>query len=207
MKFCFQRIVLLGVAVTLLIIVHLNMRSHSVSRDFLVFSCSQERSSNNKSDRHTQRLVETIWMKFFVAGKNHYGVLKSYALISSNTGLIRQGWGIQLFPSLKYHQKNNKDIVELSSQISPDNINNCNGTGFDMKSANKPFIVFQRQHKQPNFKGVETELAIDHRSTLHREIRTEGTKGEGAAFLFTLFQETNILTALQQNYGHQHQHC
>lgn len=63
-----------------------------------------------------------------------------------------------------------------------------NGAGFDARSADRLFGVFQRLHRENEFEGNGIGLAIARR-VLHRHgqrIRGQGTPGTGAVFTFTL---------------------
>jgi signal transduction histidine kinase len=63
-----------------------------------------------------------------------------------------------------------------------------NGVGFDMASAGRLFVPFQRLHRDPELGGNGIGLAVVRR-IVHRhggEIRVEGKPGGGATFFFTL---------------------
>ncbi|MCI0750284.1 MAG: ATP-binding protein, partial [Flammeovirgaceae bacterium] len=93
--------------------------------------------------------------------------------------------------AIKYSSKNEKPIIQISSEATNEEITFCvkdNGAGFDMKYASKLFGVFQRLHMEREFEGTGVGLAIVHRIiTKHGgKIWAEGKVDNGAIFYFTL---------------------
>ncbi len=109
----------------------------------------------------------------------------------ADKALIRQVWENLVSNALKYSSGQAQPMVHVSSQMSPTEITYSvtdNGTGFDMKYADKLFTVFQRLHKQADFSGSGVGLAIaDSIVSRHGgRIWAESLPGQGATFYFTL---------------------
>ncbi len=105
--------------------------------------------------------------------------------------LITQVWINLLSNAIKYSSKKENPHVEVGSNRSNGEVIyyvKDNGAGFSMKYTNKLFGVFQRLHKESEFKGTGIGLALVKRIVTKHDGRVwaEGKVDEGATFYFSL---------------------
>lgn len=108
-----------------------------------------------------------------------------------DSALLRQVWINLLSNALKYSRNRDPAVIEVGSMPGDNGtvyFVRDNGTGFDMKYADKLFGVFERLHRAEEYEGTGVGLALVHR-ILHRHggrVWAEAEPDRGAAFFFTV---------------------
>jgi PAS domain S-box-containing protein len=108
-----------------------------------------------------------------------------------DAALLRQVWVNLISNAIKYTGRREAAVIEIGCERK-DNEDvffvRDNGTGFNMKYADKLFGVFQRLHRADEFEGTGVGLAITQR-IVHRHggrIWADAAEGRGATFRFTV---------------------
>ncbi|PKN94972.1 MAG: hypothetical protein CVU44_03960 [Chloroflexi bacterium HGW-Chloroflexi-6] len=105
--------------------------------------------------------------------------------------LIKQVWMNLLSNALKFTRLREKTCIKVDFEYRQGEIVYIvrdNGTGFDMKYADKLFGVFQRLHRADEFEGTGVGLAIVHRIVTRHggRVWAESVPDQGSTFFFAL---------------------
>lgn len=105
--------------------------------------------------------------------------------------MIRQVWVNLLSNAIKFSAGREQPVIQISSRETDNEYIYSvkdNGTGFDMRYANKLFGVFQRLHSAAEYPGTGVGLAIVQRIVVRHggSVGAEGEEERGARFWFSL---------------------
>jgi len=145
------------------------------------------------SDLNIEEMVGSLVEEFKAEnpGRKIDFILKEIKPAFGDRAVIRQVFSNLLSNAVKFTRKKETAVIEIGC-IPGEKENTYyvkdNGTGFDMKYADKLFGVFQRLHSEKDFEGTGIGLAMIARiiSRHGGKVWGVGKPGEGAAFYFTL---------------------
>jgi PAS domain S-box-containing protein len=167
-------------------------KMEALINDLLTFS-RMGRQAMKFEEVDMEGLVKAVFEELKAGNRGRVVELRTAELLHAyaDRALIRQVI-VNLFSNaMKFTRPRDKAVIEVESRSEGDWVAYCvkdNGVGFDMKSAEKVFDVFQRAHSPDDFEGTGIGLSIVHRIITRHGGRlwAEGKVGEGAAFYFTL---------------------
>jgi PAS domain S-box-containing protein len=159
--------------------------------DLLSFS-RLGRKEVQRSQVDMEKMVENVLSEINKSTK-HTASIKVNPLLPAegDHALLHQVWVNLISNAIKYSAKKQSPEIEIGSTGSDGETTyyvRDNGSGFDMKYADKLFGVFQRLHNPHEFEGTGVGLAIVHRIIAKHggRIWADARKNEGAIFYFTL---------------------
>lgn len=123
-------------------------------------------------------------------------IIHEMATCNGDEAMLKQVWFNLISNAIKYSSKKEKPQIEIGATENEHTVTyfiKDNGTGFDMKYAEKLFGVFQRLHRQDEFEGTGLGLALARRIVNKHggEIWAESDLQKGATFYFTIPKTTN----------------
>lgn len=115
---------------------------------------------------------------------------------NGDPALLKQVWTNLISNAVKYTRRREEARIEISATVDNGAVTYTvrdNGTGFDMRYADKLFGVFQRLHRADEFEGTGVGLAIVDRVVRRHggRVWADAKPDAGATFSFTLSTETS----------------
>ena len=160
--------------------------------DLLTFS-RLSRAPLNKRKVDTGELIRSVLKDLSDQQGGRQIELRTGELPScaGDPALLKQVWINLLSNAFKYTQKREAAVIEIGCEHTAEGdvyFVRDNGTGFDMRYANRLFGVFQRLHRAEEFEGTGVGLAIVQRVVQRHggRVWAEAEEGRGATFRFTL---------------------
>ena len=126
-----------------------------------------------------------------VQGRKIEWRIGSLPQMECDPGLIKQAFANLIGNAVKYTRARDVAVIEIGEAVTREEkaiFVRDNGAGFDMKSAEKLFVAFQRLHSQEEFEGTGVGLATVRRIIQRHggRIWAEAEVGKGATFYFTV---------------------
>lgn len=142
------------------------------------------------------QIVESILAecKLAAQGRKIEWKISNLPEVKCDPGLIKQVFTNLISNAFKYTRLREAALIEIGQNTVGNEIVffvRDNGAGFDMKSADKLFVAFQRLHAQEVFEGTGIGLATVRRIVQRHggRIWAEAELDKGATFYFTLCPE------------------
>lgn len=147
-----------------------------------------------KEEIKMKDLIEKVSSDLRSSQKQEHSIDIKIGAIENSFGdpiLLKQVWVNLISNAIKYSMKKPKTEIEIGSKSNDKEVTywvKDNGSGFNMKYADKLFQAFQRLHGQDEFEGTGLGLSIVKKIiTAHGgHVSAESIEGEGATFYFSL---------------------
>jgi len=160
--------------------------------DLLAFSFTA-RADMRHGVTNMNRLVQELRSELGAeaGGRNIVWEIDDLPDVEGDPSMLKVALRNLLSNAIKYTRTRIEAAIEIGSTRDEHGVKffiRDNGVGFDMRCADKLFIVYQRLHSAEEFEGTGIGLASVQR-IIHRHggrIWAEGEVGVGAAFYFTL---------------------
>ena len=138
--------------------------------------------------------MEEVWrdLHFEAQGRNIDWKVTTLPEVEADGDMLRQVFTNLLSNAIKFTRERERAEIEIGCEQGEKGeaviFVHDNGTGFDMRHANKLFGLFQRLHGEEQFEGTGVGLASVRRIiTRHGgRIWAEGEPNQGATFYFSL---------------------
>jgi PAS domain S-box-containing protein len=167
-------------------------RMSALIDDLLAFA-RLGRTSLNKREVDTERMVRGVLEELGSpwSGRQVEVRIDGLPPSSGDPLLLKQVWVNLLSNALKYTGKRERALIEIGCTAGPGTrafFVRDNGTGFDMRFADRLFGVFQRLHRAEDYEGTGVGLAIVQRIVTRHggRVWAEAEVDRGATFHFTL---------------------
>ncbi|GAM09060.1 phytochrome-like protein cph1 [Geobacter sp. OR-1] len=161
--------------------------------DAILLLSRTARQSLNKIPVNMERLAAETFEQFKdqCEGKEVEVSIGSLPDVQADPVLMRQVFANLIGNALKYSSHCDRPRIEVGSFPKEGKtvyFVKDNGVGFDMKYADKLFVVFQRLHDSKQFEGTGVGLAIAQNIIQRHggKIWAEAEPGKGASFYFSL---------------------
>jgi signal transduction histidine kinase len=159
--------------------------------DLLAFSRSERQQIKSEivdMSKIAKKIVEEL--KVLTPEKTSI-YIRDIPIVYGDPVMLRQVLYNLITNAIKFTKYKEKAIIEIGCTIQKGEqiyYVKDNGSGFDMKYADKLFGVFQRLHKGEEFEGTGIGLTIVQRIVTRHggRVWAEGKVGEGATFYFSL---------------------
>ena len=166
-------------------------RMEELIRDLLSFAKVGHVKLSSAPLNLTNLVKEIVQEDISTDGRNIDWEIDELPEVIADKSLLRQVFGNLLSNAVKYSRIRERAKIEVACREKDSEFVffvRDNGAGFDMKSAEKLFGVFQRLHSQDEFEGTGVGLANVRRIVQKHGGRTwaEGKVNEGSTFYFSL---------------------